>query len=200
VRWAAAESLGNLGQADEKVISALLLALNDNNDSVRRQAVESLGKLEIKDENLLKKVLPALNQCLYDDRGYVRNTALESIRNLLNGRQIPGYHWHSLEQRENRRKQKERIEKLCLPSLIVILGLAVSANIFNFSWTWIPPIVILFMTITFLHKKDSDDSLIKILNILAAIFTIAVSGIQSRLWITNWDFNELTTWLKDLWR
>ncbi|OQX26713.1 MAG: hypothetical protein BWK80_09095, partial [Desulfobacteraceae bacterium IS3] len=87
-----------------------------------------------------------------------------------------------------------------LPSLIVIFGLAVSANIFNFSWTWIPPIVILFMTITFLHKKDSDDSLIKILNILAAIFTIAVSGIQSILWIKGWEFKELTTWLKDLWR
>ncbi|GEM_PF-2526234 len=200
VRSAAAVSLGKLGQADEKVLSALLQALNDKDDWVRRATAESLGKLEIKDENVLRKVLHALNRCLYYDDSYVRNRALESIRKLLNGRPIPGYHWHSLEERENRRKQKERIEKLCLPSLIVIFGLAVSANIFNFSWLWIPPLVTIFLTITFLHKKDSDDSLIKILNILAAIFTIAVSGIQSVLWIKNWDFNELITWIKNLWR
>ena len=79
---------------------------------MRSSAAQSLGKLEIKDESQLKKVLLALNRRLYDS---VQIFALKFIRKLLNGRPIPGYQWHSLEERKKRKERKERIEKLSLP-------------------------------------------------------------------------------------
>src|SRR5262249_18034243 len=88
VRRQAAESLGKLGVGNEEVVRALLAALNDRNGYVRREAAGILGRLEIKDTIQLPQVLAALNRCLYDHNS-VRQTALVSIRQLIDGRPIP---------------------------------------------------------------------------------------------------------------
>jgi len=98
MRRQAARDLGRMGVADEAELSILLTALRDVDPGVREGIVESLGRLHIKDTAQLREVLIALNRCLYDrhrisnGRG-VREAALIAIRQLLDGRPIPGYRW-----------------------------------------------------------------------------------------------------------
>jgi len=97
VRGYAAASLGQVGAGNETVVSALLKALHDTDGYVRSQAAVSLVRIEIKDTTQLRQVLVALNRCLFDwdslIRDYHRRVALVSIRQLLDGRPIPGYRW-----------------------------------------------------------------------------------------------------------
>jgi HEAT repeat protein len=105
VQRRAAEILGQVGAGNKVVVSALLEVLHDA--EVRQQAAESLGRLEIKDTTQLRQVLVALNRCLYDD--LVRRTALVSIRQLLDGRPIPGYRWAPLQKRRAKKRRLKRI-------------------------------------------------------------------------------------------
>jgi len=78
VRDAAAESLGQLGQASEEVIAALLKALLDEQWLVQSAAAESLGKLGQASEEVIAALLKAL---LYEDE-YVRGAAADSLGQL----------------------------------------------------------------------------------------------------------------------
>ncbi len=99
VRRQAATTLGELGVGNEEVVKALLVALHDRDEFMRRQVAESLGRLELKDTIQLRRVLVALNRLLYDWDDDTRQTALASIRQLLDGRPIPGYRWEPLRKR-----------------------------------------------------------------------------------------------------
>jgi HEAT repeat protein/energy-coupling factor transporter ATP-binding protein EcfA2 len=96
VRERAAESLGQVGVGNEVAVSALLeAALHDADRLVRRRAAMILGRLEIKDTIQLRRVFAALNHCLHswDSRmqpDSMRQVALVSIQQLLDGRPIPG--------------------------------------------------------------------------------------------------------------
>jgi energy-coupling factor transporter ATP-binding protein EcfA2 len=79
VRRAAAESLGELGQASEKVIDALLNALLDKDEYVRYVAANSLGKLGQASE----KVIDALLKALLDKDEDVRSAAADSLLDEL---------------------------------------------------------------------------------------------------------------------
>jgi HEAT repeat protein len=118
VRRAAANSLGSLGVASETVILALVVALQDSDFWLQHTAAESLGQLKIKDQAQLQRVLIALSQSLPDSK--VRNEALGAIRKLLDGRQIPGYCWRSLAERQNKWLQFKALpwEKLVLIALV----------------------------------------------------------------------------------
>ncbi len=94
VRRRAAESLGRVGVCNEAVVSALQeAALHDADRYVRWRAAESLGRLEIKDTIQLRQVLVVLTRCLYDWESDVLQATLISIRQLMDGRPIPGYRW-----------------------------------------------------------------------------------------------------------
>ena len=94
---------------NEAVVSTLLAALHDADRNVRTSAAANLGRLEIKDTILLRRVLVSLNRYLYDKDDDVRQAALESIRQLLDGRPIPGYQWVPLRERRARRWRLKRI-------------------------------------------------------------------------------------------
>ncbi len=98
VRGSAAESLSQVAVGNEEVMRMLLRALHDADSYVRKRAAESLGRIEVKDTIQLHQVLVALNRCLHDDSG-LRPIALVSIRQLLDGRPIPGYRWVPLRKR-----------------------------------------------------------------------------------------------------
>jgi hypothetical protein len=102
VRRCAAASLGQVGADNTTVVSALLEALHDADGYMRQDAAASLGHLEIKDTIQLRQVLEVLNRCLYDWHNYVRQTALGSIYQQLDGRPIPGYQWVPLRNNGNR--------------------------------------------------------------------------------------------------
>jgi len=79
---------------NEAVVSALQeAALHDADRYVRWRAAESLGRLEIKDTIQLRQVLVVLTRCLYDWESDVLQATLISIRQLMDGRPIPGYRW-----------------------------------------------------------------------------------------------------------
>ncbi len=99
VREQAAASLGQVGAGNEEVLRALLEALHDTKGYVQGQAAASLVRIEIKETTQLRQVLVTLNHCLYDWHTYVRQAALVSIRQLLDGRPIPGYRWEPLRKR-----------------------------------------------------------------------------------------------------
>ncbi len=67
MRARAAEALGRLAAADERVLRALLEALKDENDWVQMFAAWALGQLGVADE----RVLPALLEALKDEDEFV---------------------------------------------------------------------------------------------------------------------------------
>jgi len=91
VRERAVASLAQMGAGNEAVVQTLLVALHGADELVRRDAAASLGRIEIKDTTQLRQVLVTLNRSLHDND--VRQAALVSIRQLLDGRPIPGYRW-----------------------------------------------------------------------------------------------------------
>ncbi|MGZ3617139.1 MAG: HEAT repeat domain-containing protein, partial [Ktedonobacteraceae bacterium] len=78
MRIHAAESLGQLGQASDEVVAALLNSTNDHNPTVRMRVIESLGLLGDESE----KVKASLNKALYASDHRVRVKAVESLRLL----------------------------------------------------------------------------------------------------------------------
>jgi len=132
VRGNAARSLGHLGVTDESVISVLVAALQDENNWVQMEATRSLSQLKIKDETQLQRVLIALNQSLYYDNDIVfeKKDVLDAIRKLLNGRQIPGYRWHSFEKRQQKWQSLKNLQfkKIILIFLVSLLVLILGAD------------------------------------------------------------------------
>jgi len=122
MRMRAAESLGQVGASNGAVVSALLGALRDADEYVRVIAATSLGRLEIKDTIQLRKVLVALNRCLYDWDNYMRQAALGSIRQLLDGQPIPGYQWVPLRKRQARLRSLKRIAILAGVVAFFLIG------------------------------------------------------------------------------
>jgi HEAT repeat protein/energy-coupling factor transporter ATP-binding protein EcfA2 len=78
VRYAAANSLGKLGQASDKVIDALLKALLDKHGYVRGAAANSLGKLGKTSDQVIDVLLKAL----LDKEEYVQGAAANSLAQL----------------------------------------------------------------------------------------------------------------------
>ncbi len=148
VRSAAAESLGSLGVASETVLSALVATLQDKDFLVQGAAAESLGQLKIKDKTQLQRVLIALNRCLHDSNSWVQHNALGAIRELLEGRQIPGYRWRSVADRQNKLLQFNALpfKKLLLIALVSVFLLILGAT----SW-FFGVIVVIAMVVAILY-------------------------------------------------
>jgi NACHT domain/HEAT repeats len=125
VRERVAEILGQIGVSNEAVIRALLDALHDTNADTRVQAAALLGQVEIKELLQLRQVLLALNRCLHDFDDGMRWVTLVSIRQLLDGRPIPGYQWIPLRKRRLRHLGLKRVAFwLGITAFMVLIGLA----------------------------------------------------------------------------
>ena len=181
MRWSAAESLGQVGVGNEAVARALLAALHDADSDVRWQAAVILGRLEIKNLIQLRRVLVALNSCLHNEHNYmrpvrpfdkiymVRLAALSSIRQLLDGRPIPGYRWKPLRKQRAQKRQLKRIAFwLGVTAVIVMIGLAA---------TWL------------LGVLDPNGFPVRFLTVLAGIiaFAAAVAQVLGRTLRNPWD-------------
>ncbi len=95
------------------------------NPWIVRRAAASLGKLKIKDKFQLRRVLAALNHCLHSWDSSVRQLALLSIQQLLDGQPIPDYRWVPLWKRRARRLQLKRIAFwLAMFAIMMMIGLA----------------------------------------------------------------------------
>ncbi len=64
--------------ADERVVPALINALDDENEGVCRQVAAELGKIGVADE----RVVPALIKALDDKDESVRRRAAEGLREI----------------------------------------------------------------------------------------------------------------------
>ncbi|MEH2366578.1 HEAT repeat domain-containing protein [Nostoc sp.] len=80
MRYSAAETLGNLGNASPQVVEALLGLLKDESDDVRYSAAETLGYLG----NASPQVVEALLGLLKDESDDVRYYAAQALGNLGN--------------------------------------------------------------------------------------------------------------------
>ena len=78
MRREAASALGRLGNASEVVINALVLRLEDSDNSVRREAEFALGRLG----NASEAVISALLQRLEDGQGLVRYFTASALGKL----------------------------------------------------------------------------------------------------------------------
>jgi HEAT repeats len=124
VRQSAAASLDRWGAGDVTVI-ALLKALHKGDYEVRRRAAASLGQLEIKNSIQICRVLVGLNRCLHDPYWLMPQDGLISIRQLLEGRSMPGYLWVPLRIQRARRLRRKRITFVFnIITLMVLIGLA----------------------------------------------------------------------------
>ena len=86
---------------------------------MRKNATESLGNLKIKDSIQLPQLLFALNRLLFSSN---KDTALNALRNLLEGHQLPGYHWRS---REKRRQFWHRLKYLSSKRIMLIIFVSI---------------------------------------------------------------------------
>lgn len=78
VRAKAAKSLGLLGQASDKVVIALIYAMDDTNPDIRSEAIESLRRLG----QITSNEIPFLYSALKDRNAQVRYKAVESLIQL----------------------------------------------------------------------------------------------------------------------
>jgi len=88
--------------------------------------VQALGQLEIKDESQLRRVLVPLNRHLHHMNDSVRNSALATIRQLLDGRPVQGYMWVPVRERWAQRKRVEAIRNYSLLLSAAVLFATVS--------------------------------------------------------------------------
>jgi HEAT repeat protein len=75
IHYRAAEALGQIGQADERVITALVKALGNEDRWLRRRAAEALGQIGQAEE----RVIAALVKALKDGDYGVRSRAAEAL-------------------------------------------------------------------------------------------------------------------------
>lgn len=123
VRQAAASGLG---EAPGEVVAALVEALGDRDFRVRSAAAGNLGQVKLEDEAQLRTILIALNRRLHDRDDDVRRAALTAIRQLLDGRQIPGYRWVPIRDQQRRRRRRRLLDMGVLGiGLVVLAALAV---------------------------------------------------------------------------
>ena len=114
-------------------------------------------------------MLVALNRCLHDFDDDTREAALASIRQLLDGRPIPGYEWVPL---RKRRSQKQRLKQITFwlgtVAFVVLIGLAA---------TWL------------LGVLDPNSFLVRFMAVLAAIIAsaAAIAQILGRAWRDSWE-------------
>jgi len=169
VRWQMAESLSELEGGSGEMVKALLAALHDRDRDVQRKAAGSLGGLEIKDTVQLRRVLMNLNRRLYDGDYWIREVALASIHQLLDGRPIPGYRWVPL---QKRRAQKQRLKRIAF-----WLGTAAFMVLTSLAATWL------------LGVLDPDSFFMRFLAVLAGIIAsaAAVAQILGRAWRDPWE-------------
>ena len=158
VREAAAGSLGQLGNATEQVVSALVGALSDSEREVRSAATVSLSQLKIEDETQLCQVLIALNRRLHDRDDNVRRAALTAIRRLLDGRQIPGYHWVPIRERRERAKRRRILGYW-------VLGISMAVLV-----AWVAAGVTTYLSL--------DEFWVRFVGVLAALVALAAGGVQ----------------------
>ena len=148
VRESAAKSLGELGAVSQAVVTALKRALKDSQKGygypvtypVREAALGSLGQLKIEDETQLRTVLIALNRRLHDRDDDVRRAALTAIRRLLDGRQIPGYRWVPIRERQRRRRIRQILDIGVLGIGLVALTLwigGIASGQLDFAAGWV---------------------------------------------------------------
>ena len=95
-------SLGQVGVGNEAVVSALLEALHDADSDVRGVRQRAWGAWKSKRRfNCARCSWPSTVTYMIEDNE-VRRAALVSIRQLLDGRPIPGYQWVPLRKRQAR--------------------------------------------------------------------------------------------------
>jgi hypothetical protein len=132
-REAAASALGQVGQGRSEVVKALLTLLSAPERYVRSAAASALGRLEIKNATMHRRVLIALNRRLHDRHDNVRGAALTALRAQVEGRQLPGYRWTPLRQRQRRRRRIQWISwwvfVLCALLLLALLLAVVAARL-----------------------------------------------------------------------
>jgi HEAT repeat protein len=69
LRWRAAEALGNLGEASEAVVTALVACLQDEDSVVRQSTAYALGNLGEKSDKILPQVVQWIEQ--HQDSEYI---------------------------------------------------------------------------------------------------------------------------------
>lgn len=74
-RIKASDALGNLGMLAEKAVPSLLVALNDENDTVRASAANALADIGIVDEEVITAFLVSVR----NDRGYARKHVVKAF-------------------------------------------------------------------------------------------------------------------------
>ena len=116
-----------MGQSET---SQELAALHDLDRDVRHQAALSLERLKIKKDSQLRRMLVALNGRLHDEATNVRQTALMAIRQLLDGRPIPGY---------QKSLQKRRAHPLWLKRIVILAGAVTSLLLIALAFTLLDP-------------------------------------------------------------
>jgi HEAT repeat protein len=157
IRGQAAKVLGQIGVGNEEVARGLLEALQDKKRWARGSVVMSLGRMEIKDTLQLRQLLVALNYCLHDHSD-MRQAALKSINQLLDGQPIPGYQWGPLRERRARRLRLRRIAFwLTLTTVLIVIVLAA---------TWL------------LDTLDLNNFIIRFLAVLSGIFAFIAAVTQ----------------------
>jgi HEAT repeat protein/energy-coupling factor transporter ATP-binding protein EcfA2 len=124
VRRAASANLIRLGQFTKEVVTVQVQALRDKDWMARGEAAKSLGPLKkLEDEELWTEVLIVLQEKLHDGDLDVRQAAFDSLRQLLEGKQIPGYRWRTLEERRGfwQRLKNPTFQKHLLILLVALL-------------------------------------------------------------------------------
>ena len=159
VRQVAASSLVQLDEVYGEVVEELLLAMIiSESKSLVREAASSLGQLKIEDETQLRPVLIALNRRLHDRDDGVRRAALTAIRQLLDGRQIPGYRWVPIRERRERARKRRILGYW-------VLGIATAVLV-----AWVAAGLTTYLSL--------DEFWVRFVGALAALVALAAGGVQ----------------------
>lgn len=173
MRYYAVVSLGELKVKDESQLRRVLAALN-------RQLYdhELLTVFRTKDGTVRRHAAKALGYSINpqgsdDDKNGseifdVSNAALQSIRQLTQGRQLPGYRWIPLAERQQRRQRLFR----AVYGVVLFIGVALTA----FGLSYLAP----------------DNRLLQTLTVLGGLIGIAagLAQILGKTLRTPWDNSE----------
>lgn len=143
------------------MVAALVTALGDSPRYVP-QTADRLDQLKFEDETQLHPVLIALNRRLHDPNDDVRRAALTAIRQLLDGRQIPGYRWVPI----RARREKARRRRIFW---YWVLGISVGVLM-----AWVAAGLTMYLSL--------DEFWVRFVGALAALVALAAGGVQVLGW------------------